>query len=148
MESRTAFDFIHNQGDLSLVAYQQCVENNGGLNATAFHALCQVLHRRWFTRIWTLQEFAFASGFDDPPMICGQDRLQWRLFYSLGYIDNEFRSRYLEEEHLGPPAGHFLKAQEYWSIVSTLHKIRQNIGFGYHLPYLLQATRYFASTDP
>ncbi|PMD57957.1 HET-domain-containing protein [Hyaloscypha bicolor E] len=150
MESRTAFDFIRKQGDLSRIAYQQCMQNNSGLYASVFHALCQVLNRRWFTRIWTLQEFAFASGFDGPLMICGRDRLQWRLFYILGYVDNEFRNRYLEEKHSGPLAGHFWKAQEYWSIVSTLHKMRQDIGIGsgYHLPYLLQATRYFASTDP
>jgi hypothetical protein len=148
MESLAAFDFIRNQGDLSLFAYQQYVKNNCGLYVTAFHALCQVLNRRWFARVWTLQEFAFASEFDGPLMICGRDRLQWRLFYTLGYIDNEFRRCYLEEKHSGPLAGHFLKAQEYWSTVSTLHKIRQNIPFGYHLPYLLQATRYFAAKDP
>lgn len=148
MESRTAFDFIHNLGDLSRFEYQRYVENNGGIYATAVHALCQVLNRRWFTRVWTLQEFAFASGFGGPLMICGRDRVQWRLFYSLGRTDNEFRRHYLEEKHSGPLAEHFLKAQEYWSIVSTLHDIRQKIPFGYHLPYLLQATRYFASKDP
>ena len=148
MESRTAFDFIHNLGNFSLPAYQQYVKNNGVLYATAFHALCQLLNRRWFTRIWTLQEFAFASEFDGPLMICGRDRLQWRLFYSLGYIDNEFRRGYVREKHSGPVAGQFLQAQEYWSIVSTLNNIKRNTPFGYHLPYLLQATRHYASTDP
>jgi Heterokaryon incompatibility protein (HET) len=148
MESRIAFKFIRNRKVLSLFEYQQYVENNGELYAIAFHALCQLLNRRWFTRVWTLQEFAFASKYGGPLMICGRDRLQWNLFYGLGSMDSQFRSHYLKEKHSGPQAGYFRKAQEYWSIVSIMHKIRQNIPWGYHLPYLLQATRYFAAKDP
>jgi hypothetical protein len=146
-ESRIAFDFIRNLKDFSLFGYQQYVEN-GELYAIAFHALLQVLNRRWFTRVWALQEFGLAPIFNGPLMICGRDRLQWHLFYSLGWVDSWFREYYLKKEHSGPLVGHFWKAQEYWSIVSIMNNIRNESTFGYHLPYLLQATRYFAAKDP
>ncbi|KAH8747408.1 heterokaryon incompatibility protein-domain-containing protein, partial [Hyaloscypha sp. PMI_1271] len=113
MDSRTAFDFIHNQKDLHPFEYRQYVENNGDYYAIAFRALCQVLNRSWFTRVWTLQEFALASNFDGPLMICGRDRLQWNLFYRLGSMDNEFRRYYLKNKHSGPLSTHFGEAQDY-----------------------------------
>lgn len=148
VESRTAFEFMRTRKGLSHLGYQQHMKNNSGLYIAGFHALCEVLNRRWFTRVWTLQEFAFASTFGGPLMICGEDRLEWDSFYSLGWMDNQFRENYLRETHSIPSAGHFRKAQEYWSIVSVMREIRINTPWGYNLPYLLQVTKSSAAEDP
>jgi hypothetical protein len=64
-------------------------------------------------------------------------------------MDNEFRRYYLKNKHSGPLSAHFGEAQDYWRIVSTMQNIRRSVPFfGYHLPYLLEATRYFDATDP
>lgn len=146
-KSCTAFDFIRSHSHLSISEYQQCMEVKREDYAAAFDGLCNLLKRRWFTRVWTLQEFAFASAPHGPLIICGQDHLHWALFYVIGWRDSELRRWCLEGTHSSPLSAHFQKAQEYWSIVSTMEDIRRDIPHGYHLNYLLQATTHYAASD-
>lgn len=144
-ESETAFAFIRSQKKLPVREYQQYMEENHDHYDTSFEALCKLLKRGWFTRVWTMQEFAFGP---DPQMICGKDELDWNSFYELGWKDNNFRKYCLEENYASPLIAYFQNAQEYWSIVSTRHTIRQCSGVGYQLHYLLHATAHFAASDP
>jgi len=143
--SKTAFAFIRNQKNIPVWEYQQYMEENHDHYATSFEALCKLLKRGWFTRVWTVQEFAFGR---DPQIICGKDELDWSSFYQLGWKDDSFRKYCLKENYSSPLITHFQKAQEYWGIVSTRQEIRQYSGFGYQLHYLLHATAYFAASDP
>jgi hypothetical protein len=70
--SKTAFAFIRNQKNIPVWEYQQYMEENHDYYATLFEALCKLLKQGWFTRMWTVQEFAFGCN---PQIICRKDEL-------------------------------------------------------------------------
>jgi hypothetical protein len=143
-ESQTAFAFIRNLKNIPVREYRQRMEESHDYYAISFQALCKLLKRGWFKRMWAVQEFVLGR---DPHIICGKDELDWSSFYQLGWKDNNFREGCLEKNYSSPLIAHFQKAQEYWSIVSTRQKLLQLRDF-HHLHYLLHATTYFAATDP
>ena len=147
-ESRIAFKFISEHVKIWWWGNQLYMEERRKEYADGFHALCQLLKRPWFKRVWTLQEFALCSTLDGPLMICGEDRLGWGSFYSLGHLDSDFRKCYLKETHSSPLSKYFQNSQYYWSIISTMQSIRVNRTFGYHLYYLLRATAHHEASDP
>jgi hypothetical protein len=154
-KSHAAFEFVENistmmnsHPETSVAEYKCRMEAKPAYYAKSYDALCKLLKRPWFTRVWTFQEFASASPIQGLLVVCGQDHLDWRPFWNVGWLDKEYRRGCPKMNLPSSLSVHFRKSEEYWGSVSRMEEIRMKMGFGYDLSFLLRATAQRAASDP
>lgn len=97
--------------------------------------ILRFLRRRWFTRVWVLQEIQVATA---AVAICGEKEVDWEAFRQLSYIEKYAR---IEDKHVSYTARSLLRPKSLF-----YHSWRPP--YAVRLLRLLESTRDFDATDP